>query len=402
MEMTTARLLTGFAWNCLGVSQCRWLTLIQIASLGGVYLVSFMVAWLSASLLCVALSWSTPRHLSPLLVQALPPFLALAGVLAFGAQRLATAEKPRGQLRIALIQPAIPQLAIWDTNERTNRLRKLLELSRAALATGPELVVWPETAMPELVTRNRFTQETIVELLRPYHSWMVLGASDFGPNRWPTNSPEIEWYNGAFLLNPAGEMAAVYHKRHLVPFGEFMPGASFFPLLGKFRTAGAGLASGKRDVSFQILEPRARFPILICYEDVFPHEVRRRVDAEADLLLNLTNNGWFGESAAQWQHAMAALFRAVELGLPLVRCANNGLTCWVDAHGRLHDAYFNGSKNIYQAGYKIVQIPLTGGESSRHPTLYRRFGDWFGWGCFAIIISAGLNRLARRFRSHGA
>ncbi len=132
-------------------------------------------------------------------------------------------------------------------------------------------------------------------------------------------------------------------------------------------------------------QPRARISPLICYEDVFPRESRESVDKETDFLLNLTNNGWFGASAAQWQHAICALFRAVENGVPLVRCTNNGLTCWMDARGRMHDVYFPGSPDIYQAGFKIVDIPLRGASAREHRTIYHQYGDWFGWTCVVVV-----------------
>ena len=123
--------------------------------------------------------------------------------------------------------------------------------------------------------------------------------------------------------------------------------------------------------------------MLICFEDVFPHLTRTSLDDDTDILLNLTNNGWFGKSAAQWQHAAAAVFRAIENGRPLVRCANNGLSCWVDAAGGMHDVYFPGTNDIYGVGYKIVQIPLLGKQKPA-PTFYHRHGDVFGWSCLGL------------------
>jgi apolipoprotein N-acyltransferase len=121
------------------------------------------------------------------------------------------------------------------------------------------------------------------------------------------------------------------------------------------------------------------------------------VDADTDFLLNLTNNGWFGESAAQWQHAANAVFRAVENGVPLVRCANNGITCWVTPQGQIRDAYLPGTLDAYGAGFKIVQVPLLDGKK-REPTFYRQHGDVFGWGCIAwsalVVGRAFLRRAA--------
>src|SRR6185436_17014292 len=110
--------------------------------------------------------------------------------------------------------------------------------------------------------------------------------------------------------------------------------------------------------------------VLICAEDVFPHLVRQYVEPGTDFDLNLTNNGWFGKSAAQWQHAVSALFRAVENGVPLVRCTNNGLTCWIDARGRLHEVYFPGTRDIYGPGFKLVTVPLRADGKSRPLTVY--------------------------------
>jgi apolipoprotein N-acyltransferase len=138
--------------------------------------------------------------------------------------------------------------------------------------------------------------------------------------------------------------------------------------------------------------------VLICFEDVFPHGVGEYVDEETDFLVNLTNNGWFGESAAQWQHAVAALFRAVENGVPLVRCANNGLSCWVDPCGGLHEVYFGASRDIYGAGFKIARIPIPPRRAPGDKTFYHRHGDWFGWMCVGLTSALGGRGLLKRRR----
>ena len=135
---------------------------------------------------------------------------------------------------------------------------------------------------------------------------------------------------------------------------------------------------------FSIPELGVKVSVLICFEDIFPHLGREYAEPDTDFLLNLTNNGWFGESAAQWQHAANAVFRAVENRIPLVRCANNGLTCWVDTLGGMHDAYFANTTDVYGAGFKTVQAPLLAPGEKRELTFYTRHGDWFGWTCFGL------------------
>ena len=131
----------------------------------------------------------------------------------------------------------------------------------------------------------------------------------------------------------------------------------------------------------------AQTATLICFEDVFPRLVRQYVSPETDFLVNITNDGWFGQSAAQWQQAANAVFRAVENGLPLVRCANNGLTCWIDATGAMHEVYFGDSSDIYGPGFKTALVPLLPPGTKRPPTLYNRYGDWFGWACVAVCAA---------------
>jgi apolipoprotein N-acyltransferase len=389
MEMAIARIFNGFPYS-LGLSQFKFLPLIQMASVTGVYGVSFIVVWTSAALACAfVLAQSARPGLSVFARELAAPGVALAAILLFGCLKLFTPELPGARLKVALIQPGIPQTIIWDVNERTNRLHKLVELSNQAMAHGADLLVWPEAALPEnMVGRNRDTQELITALVRSNGVWMVFGGIDNGVKRDATGGAETFRFNAAFFIDPAGDLVSRYFKRRLVIFGEYTPGARWLPFLKHLGMRGGGLEPGRGPVHFQMTRPRARIAPLICFEDVFPQVTRESVDEDTDFLLNLTNNGWFGTGAAQWQHAVAALLRAVENGVPLVRCTNNGLTCWIDVRGRIHDAYFPGSTDIYQAGYKIVEVPLRNSAGESHRTLYNRCGDAFGWSCFAVVLAA--------------
>jgi apolipoprotein N-acyltransferase len=384
MEMGFAHVLTGFPWNLLGASQYRFLPLIQIASITGVYGVSFLVAWLSVSLAAAVCVLKLGRYGRASVVVLGLPLLGIAAVLLFGCTQLAAPVSGGRFLRVALIQPSIPQRLIWDRNEVTNRLGRLVDLSRQALAQGPDLLVWPEAAIAGALARTRATQELVAGLLRNGHTWMVFGAEDSGRRTRSDGTEETAEFNSAFLITPTGDLAARYYKRHLVAFGEYMPGARWLPFLKRFRERGGGFSSGKGPERFRIGQPSATISPLICFEDLFPHLARESVTEDTDVLLNLTNNGWFGQSAAQWQHAASALFRAIENGVPLVRCTNNGLTCWIDPQGRLHEVYFPGSQDIYRAGYKLAAIPLRDPAAPQVMTFYNRHGDWFGWSCVGV------------------
>lgn len=393
-EMVLARLFSGFPWNFLGASQYQMLPLIQVSSFTGVYGVSFLVAWLSVSLLCagVGLIRQPEKRLS-WMAELIVPLLTVGGVAAFGVRQIQSASPARAGLKIALIQPSIPQKMIWDQNEARTRFHQLLELSERVLATNqPDLLVWPEAAVPSLFRFDTNINIPASNLARSNRLWLILGADDMvcPPNAQDTS--ECDFYNSSFLVTPSGEFGesvGIYRKRRLVIFGEYVPFSRWLPFLKDFAQVQGEFTPGKRPVPFVLTDLKVKTSVLICFEDIFPHLTREYAEEDTDFLLNLTNNGWFGESAAQWQHAANAVFRAVENGLPLVRCANNGLTCWVDAQGRLNEVYFPGTKDIYGVGCKIAQVPLLAGQK-RLPTFYRRNGDWFGWGCagFSVLVMA--------------
>ena len=386
IEMGIGRLFTGFPWNFLGVSQYKHLALIQIASVTGVYGISFLIVWISISLLLtISIARGSKIRLGARAVDLALPTAVLMFSLGFGWHRVSHQERAERELRLALIQPSIPQPMIWDESEKLNRFQKLVLLSQEAAAAHPDVLVWPEAALPNILTRfNRQVYEAVTNLVIPNHCWMIFGADDAEPKKHPEQSDTPDFFNGAFLVEPTGRLVARYHKRRLVMCGEYMPLAKWFPFLNRLRQVEGGFTPGQAPVPFELANPHANISVLICFEDVFPHLVRGSVSPDTDLLLNLTNNGWFGESAAQWQHAVSALFRAVENGVPLVRCTNNGLTCWVDERGHLHDIYFPGTEDVYGAGFKIVRVPLRKQSNNESRTVYSLFGDWFGWSCVAV------------------
>jgi apolipoprotein N-acyltransferase len=398
IEMGITRLLTGFPWNLLGASQYRYLGLIQVASLTGVYGVSFLVVWVSVSLaMAVRRAWRAKLRLHRCVLDVALPALVLAAAICFGMYRLSRPEPTGRDLKLALIQPSIPQLIIWDESEKSNRFSKLVALSQEAAATLPDVLVWPEAALPNTFTRfNLRTYGAITNLVVPNHLWMIFGADDAEPKKDPRKTGDADFFNSAFLVDPTGQLLTRYHKRRLVMFGEYLPLARWFPFLKYLRRVEGGFTPGEAPVPFQLPNLGAKISVLICFEDVFPQLTRNSVSEDTDFMINLTNNGWFRESAAQWQHAVSALFRAVENGLPLVRCTNNGLTCWIDAKGRLHEVYFEGTRDIYGPGFKLVTVPLRADGKSRPLTVYHRYGDWFGWSCVAIIAMSVSSRWLKR------
>ncbi len=391
MEMVEGRMFSGFPWLPLGMTQYRIVPLIQVASVTGVYGVSFLVAWFSAGLaMAVGQVVRHPENRSAWLPDLGLPLVVLLGMIMAGYGRAGRPETAGRTVSLALVQPSIPQELIWDENEDEHRFEQMMELSRLALQTHPQVLVWPEAALPAFTEGNYIA---ITNLIAEHHVWMVFGADDSEPRRTASGEEKSDYFNAAFLFAPDGSYRASYRKQRLVIFGEYVPMADWLPFLKNLTPIQGSFKSGSGPVAFRLTRPEAELSVLICFEDVFPHGARLHVTKTTDFLLNLTNNGWFGESSAQWQHAANAVFRAVENGVPLVRCTNNGLTCWIDRVGRMRAIFRDASGNEYARGFLRVELPLRERGEAQGGTFYWRHGDVFGWGCMLVAMGgAGWKR----------
>jgi apolipoprotein N-acyltransferase len=439
LEMVRVRLFSGFPWNPLGVSQFQLIPLIQIASVTGVYGVSFLVVWVSLSLFSGArMMFQRPAARFAWQAETLLPLAAIAALFAFGLARMNGPNPPGATLRVTLVQPSIPQALIWDSDANSNRFSQLIQLTENALASSPvntnsneplapslappggervvraerdrergsnktDLLIWPEAAVPGF---DDASYTAITNLVRTHHLWLICNADDA---RWRPNAKnkdDFDVFNAAFLFNPEGRCAAVYHKQKLVIFGEYIPLVRWLPFIKWFTPITGSFASGTNAVPFEMerrpparhkstadipdaetdtgAPERVKTSTLICFEDVFPEVAREYTQDDTDFLVNLTNDGWFGEGAAQWQQAAAAVFRAVENAVPLVRSSNNGLTCWVDVNGRLREIFRDKTGSVYGAGAMTIELPLLQPGEKRAPTFYHQHGDWFGWLCVGI------------------
>jgi apolipoprotein N-acyltransferase len=395
LEMIVARIFGGFPWNLLGDSQYQMTPLIQIASVTGVYGVSFLIIWTSLSLLSAALRLiRAPAMRSVWLAEVFLPILTVAVLFAFGSRRVLHKSISEQTLKVAFVQPSIPQTLIWDESNDDERFHDLLQLSEQALTNKVDLLLWPEAAVPKKVRWNKETYEAVTGLAREHHVWMIIGADDMELRLGAKTDADIDYYNSSFLINPEGRIVRGYRKRALVIFGEYIPLEHALPFIKWVTPVQGSFTPGDRAVPFELEGLRAKTSVLICFEDTFAHLAREYVQPDTDFLVNLTNNGWFGEGAAQWQHAAAALFRAVENGRPLLRCSNNGLTCWVDEHGRIQEIFHDSKDRIYGPGYMLAEIPLLAHGQPQPTTFYNQHGDVFGWACLCVAGFMVLRRVA--------
>lgn len=387
LDMVRARLLGGFPWNFIGASQFQLTPLIQIASVTGVYGVSFLVVWTSLSLYSAALAvLRKPTARYDWLIEILLPLVVILGLFFYGMARLRGARTDGPSIRITMVQPSIPQTMIWDQVRDERRFRELLRTSQLALTNHPDLLLWPESAVPDMIRYNEDMLRAITELARTNHVWIILVSDDAEPARDPKSPDQTDYFNASFLITPSGQLAARYCKRNLVMFGEYIPLVRWLPFVKWFTPIDSGYTPGDKSVPFELADLHVKTATLICFEDTFPQLARQDVSDDTDFLVNLTSDAWFGEGAEQWQHAVNAVFRTVENGVPLVRCCNNGLTCWVDSCGRIRQILHDQRRSIYGPGTMTVSVPILAPGERRPPTFYNRHGDWFGWGCVVVTI----------------
>ena len=322
-ELGRLWLFGGFPWELLGYSQTSVLPVAQLASLFGVHGVTLLVVFINSA---VALALVGPRLYR---VRVLAGAIGvLGGVVLFGAWRLTDNHLVRDgtPLRVGLVQGNIAQQDKWDPGMRSTILSRYLDLSRQSAADGARLIVWPESATPFPFEAHP-DGNAVRQLARDTGVHVLFGSTQ---NR---RAPVPQVFNAAFALRPDGETAAVYHKMHLVPFGEYVPFRSLLFFASPLVEAVTDFTPGVSPVTLPI--GSHWISTAICYEIIYPGLVRSFVQRGSELLTTITNDAWYGRSAAPHQHFQQAAMRAIEQGRYLVRAANTGISGVVDPYGRV-------------------------------------------------------------------
>jgi apolipoprotein N-acyltransferase len=371
--------VTGFPWQLLGTSQVDNIPLVRIASLTGVYGLSFEIMLVNTAFAAAFLVRKDRR--TALLVAGLGAAIALQ------AGRFVAAP-PAPADRIAyLVQQNIPALqnSEWTKDFFQTTLRQLtattLEKRRegqSGTTAGPSLVVWPESPAP-FYTSDPFFRDAVSAMARQSRAWVVTGSLGI---RNATQDPEqaTEVYNSAALISPDGAWTERYDKIHLVPFGEFVPFRSLFGFAAGLTQQVGDFGRGNSRVA--LVAGDQKLGTFICYESVFPDEVRQFAKNGAQVLVNLSNDGWYGDSGAYAQHLNQSRMRAVETGRWLLLDTNTGVTASVDPYGRVVARLPRKVRATLSAPYALTDVT----------TFYTRHGDWFAYLCAIISVVALLAR----------
>ena len=387
LELLRTYLFSGLPWSLLGYSQYRQLDLIQIADHLGVYGVSFLIVLTNVALAELYL-WLSPlfRGFRPArlpweLVTTAAMLVGLSWAYSTSLIASEGIERPKAVLRVGVVQPNIDQAVKWDQAYREETLRRYDRLTES-FGYGTDLVVWPEAATPFIYEREPVYQLQLVAMANRASAPLLFGspAVRFDADRRPF------LLNSAYLLSPDGQLLGRYDKQHLVPFGEYIPLKSSVLFFLEKLVEGIGdfqAGPGPTVLSFQLKESdgggparRVKLGVVICYEVIFPDLVRRMATGGAEFLVTITNDAWFGDSSAPFQHFSMVVFRSVENHLAFARAANTGISGFIDPFGRIIAASPLFTETSLQAEIPIRQTK----------TFYSRHGDVFAYGCMLISL----------------
>jgi apolipoprotein N-acyltransferase len=406
VELARTR-LTGFPWDLLGIAQVDNIPLARIATLTGVYGLSFEIMLVNTALAAAFLmreeTNQRPKRM-PLL------FAAVAAAALLQAGRWITPPPAAVDHTARLVQQNIPVLqgGDWTQEYFESTLRDLSWVSlhppvlngpgqdpsrpgsAQAASPHPDLIIWPESPAPFYTTDPAF-RETVSHVAREAQTWVLAGSLGVG-NAGETPAHATELYNSASLISPAGEWVTRYDKVHLVPFGEYVPFKRIFGFAGGLTKEVGDFAPGTSRAPLEA--GSSRLGVFICYESIFPGEIRQLAANGAEVFINISNDGWYGDSGAYAQHLKQARMRAVENARWLLRATNTGVTAAIDPYGRVVSTMPRKLRAVLEAHYRL----------SDRITVYTRHGDWFAYLCAIISWGAlGLGWFAPRTdHSHDA
>ena len=384
LEYVRAHLLTGLPWASLGYSQYRFLHLIQIADITSVLGVSFMVVAVNAALFEVFSFLKGGKgglgKWHKIISVSAVAFLFLLS-LAYGYYRLNRSyDNPERELSVAVLQGNIPQDLKWDRAFQRRTIDIYARLTAESHQHQADLVIWPETAAPFFFQTPSTYRQELFDLAKEENVFLLFGSPSYTVGADAT--PKL--FNSAYLISPNGESLSRYDKRHLVPFGEYIPLSKILFFIEKMVVGVGDFVPGRDYTLFQI--PQAKFGVVICFEVIFPDLVRQFVLNGAEFMATITNDAWFGRSAAPYQHFAMVVFRAIENRVYFARAANTGISGFISPKGETLE-----TSPLFVEGALLQTI-----SPSTTRTIYTAYGDIFAY--VSIFITGILMILAVFFR----
>jgi apolipoprotein N-acyltransferase len=388
LEWLRSVLFGGFPWLPLAASQWQRPLVLQVAAYAGAGATSFILIVFNLGAAAyvhraffegvTGFKKRTPEFSVALLV-------LMGGSFPFVADTMNQQRRPL--VRAALVQPYIPQTEKWDAAHATDVLQTLEKVTFEAARKGaPQLIIWPEAVTPWSLYRDPAVKDWLESIAQRTNRPILLGTVyTVAPNQ-----PAEQWYNGAFLVDPrAGLVEPGYAKRKLVPFGEYIPLRPVLGWIDKFAPIGGDFQAGSEGAPIMVNagSRRTAVGVLICYEDIFANLARESTRAGAEVLAVLTNNGWFGEGGAAYQHAAHSVLRAVENRRPVIRCGNGGWSGWIDEYGNIRAVLTDEHGTVYFRGAQTLDISRDIRWAGKQ-SYYTEHGDWFLVLCVCLAVGA--------------
>lgn len=384
LEWVRGTLFTGFGWNGLGIALHDNAALIQICDITGVGGLSFMLVMVNMMIVITVkrLTVEVGRHkLRPHYDFSLTVAM-VALVFGYGVRQFFAPAPETQKLSVSIIQGNVPILEKRDPAMEEKILDLHQKLTEAAMATSPDLIVWPEAATPQPLFADQRSWDVVRGLLEQFEGDFLTG----------TVHGE---FNSAALISDRGKMMDIYNKVHLVPFGEYVPLRDTFPLfawiVGDLVSDDFHFGNGAKVL--EMTSKPVKIGPLICFEDTLGDLARQFVRQGAQVFVTVTNDGWFLKSAASQQHLTNALFRCVETKIPMVRAANTGVSCVIDRFGRIESRLEGKDGDTFIEGFftRPVNVPV-----APIKTFYVRYGEIFSFLCMAVVVLGTGLRIVRR------
>jgi apolipoprotein N-acyltransferase len=369
IELARTR-ISGFPWDLLGTIQADNIPLARISTVTGVYGMSFEIIVVNAAFAAAFVVKRNRRK--SLLIAA-----AVAAVFLQVVRWLPAPALPADHTAL-LLQENIPVLegSDWTKQFFADTLADLTKISLNPPPTGrhPELIVWPESPAP-FYTGDPLFRVAVMEMTGTGHSWALVGSIGV-QNATMSPQQRTEIFNSASLVSPQGEWTARYDKIHLVPFGEYVPFKDWLSFAGGLTKEVGDFSRGSSRAP--LVAGDQKLGVFICYESIFPDDVRQFARDGAQVFVNISNDGWYGDSGAYAQHLKQARMRAIENARWLLRDTNTGLTAAIDPYGRVVQSVPRKIRTALEAAYSL----------SDQTTFYTRHGDWFAYACAIISLAA--------------
>jgi len=386
LEFVRSYAFTGFPWSSIGYSQYKFLPIIQISDITGVYGISFLVLAFNCAVVDIFLLKSrikqTPLFpLSYTVLGLIMLFVIMAASLGYGLWRL-DQSRPGRLIKASVVQGSIEQDQKWNPEFQKYVIDTYTSLSLEALRSSPDLIIWPETAVPFFFGDDTENTEHLLQFQKTLNTYLLFGSV----MTKKISARQVFLTNSVILLDKQGKITYQYDKIHMVPFGEYVPLKRVLFFVEKLVEGIGDYVPGNQYIKAET--EFGSFASLVCYEIIFPGLVRKFYSKHGDFIVTVTNDAWFGKTAGPYQHFSMAVFRAIENRKPVIRSANAGISGFIDSNGRIV-----AKTELFQRQFLTENV-----KTDNTLSFYSKYGDLLAYFCIVIAVFLFINLKSKSWR----